>query len=77
MGQPKKREGLSFGSFFIFFLLPLNLPYVNWASQEGCLFYLKSSLLSSDLPLFYFLRLFPFLCFSHCYSGLLFPILTT
>ena len=30
-----------------------------------------------DLPLFYFCRLFPSLCFSHCHSGLLFPILTT
>ena len=33
-----------------FFLFPLDLPYVNWASQEGCLFYLRSS----NLPLFYF-----------------------
>ena len=27
--------------FYVFvfvFLLPLSLPYVNWASQEGCLF---------------------------------------
>ena len=60
-----------------FYLLPLGLPYVNWASQECCLFYLRSSLWSSDLPLFYFLRLFPSLSFSHCHSGLLFPILTS
>ena len=32
----------------------LGLPYVNWASQECCLFCLRSSLRSSDLPLFYF-----------------------
>ena len=26
-------------SFYMFFLLPLGLPYVNWASQECCMFY--------------------------------------
>jgi len=62
---------------FMLFLLPLRLPYVNWASQEGCLFYLRSSFWSSDLPLFYFHRLFPSLFFSPHHSGLLFPILTT
>ena len=62
---------------FMCHFLPLGLPYVNWASQECCLFYLRSSLWSSDLPLFYFHRLFPSLSFSHCHSGLLFPILTT
>ena len=30
--------------FFFFFAPPLGLPYVNWASQECCLFYLTSSL---------------------------------
>ena len=40
--------------FFYIFLLPLGLPYVNWASQVCCLFYLRSSLWSPDLPLFYF-----------------------
>ena len=45
----KRSPGLNFGSsFYMFFLLPLNLPYVNWANQEGCLFYLRSSLQSSD-----------------------------
>ena len=58
-----------------FFLLPMDLPYVNWASQECCLFYLRSSLWSLDLP--YFCGLFPSLSFSHCHSGFLFPILTT
>ena len=42
-----------------FFLLFISLPYVNCASQKGCLFYLRSSLRSSDLPLFYFCGLFP------------------
>ena len=60
---------------FICFLLSPGLPYVNWDSQECCLFYLRSSLQSSDLPLFYFHRLSPSLSSSHCHSGLLFPIL--
>ena len=62
---------------FMFFLLPLDLPCVNRASQECCLFYLWSSFWASDLPLFYFRGLFPSLFFSHRYSGLLFPILPT
>ena len=62
---------------FICFFLPPGQPYVNWTSQECCLYYLRSSLLSSDLPLFYFHGLFPSLSFSHCHFGLLFPILTT
>ena len=53
------------------------LPCGNRASQECCLFSLKSSLWSSDLPLFYFCVLFSSLSFSHRHSGLLFPILTT
>ena len=28
--------------FFFFSLLPLGLPYVNWASKECCFFYLRS-----------------------------------
>ena len=80
---PKRREEErgpwpNFGSsFYMLFLLPLGLPYVNWASQECSLFYLRCSLWSSDLPLFYFHGLFPSLFFSHCHSGLLFRILTT
>ena len=62
--------------FLYVFFLP-GLPYVNWASQESCLFYLRSSLWSLDLPLFCFPRLFPSLSFSHHRSGLLLPILTT
>ena len=34
---------------FYMFFPPLGLPYVNWASQDCCLFYLRSSLWSSDL----------------------------
>ena len=76
--KEKRSPQLNFGSsFHRFFLLPLGLPYVNWASQECCWFYLRSSLLSSDLPLFCFHRLFPSLSFSHSHLGLLFPTLTT
>ena len=53
--EKKRDQRPNFGSFYcMFFLLTLSLPYVNWASQEGCLFYLKFSLQSLDLPLFYF-----------------------
>ena len=62
---------------YVFFSSPLDLPYINWASQECYLFYLRSSLWSSELPLFYFCWLFPSLSFSHGNSGLLFPILAT
>ena len=80
-GRARERAGerdLALWLLFLYvFFLPLGLPYVNWASQECCLFYLRSSLGSSELPLFYFRGLFPSLSFSHCPSGLLFPILTT
>ena len=59
---------LNFGSSFYVcvcvFLLSLSIPYVNWASHEGCLFYLPFSHQYSDLPLFYFPGLFPCLSFS-------------
>ena len=58
---------------FLYVFLFLGLSCVNWASQECCLFYLRSS----DLPFFYFCGLFPSLSFSHYHFGLLFPILTT
>ena len=59
-----KGEGLICLGFFlscVCLLSTLSLPYVNWASQEGCLFHLRFSLWSwsSDLPLFYVHRLFP------------------
>ena len=89
-GRERKREGekererkgetspsLPLWLLFLCFFPPLGLTYVNWASQECCLFYLKSSVWSSDLPLFYFHGLFPYLSFSHRHSGLFCPILTT
>ena len=50
--RERERE-LALAPFFIcFFFFFLGLSYVNWASQECCLFYLRSSLRSLDLPLF-------------------------
>ena len=75
-----KREASSpiLASLFIyFFLLPLGLPFVSWASQKRSLFYLRSSFWSLELPLFYFCGLFPSLTFSHLHPVLLFPSLTT
>ena len=64
--QREERPEAQFWLLFLWvFLLPLNLPRLNWAGQEGCLFHLRFSLFSSDLPLFYFHRLFPSLSFSH------------
>ena len=74
---PNERDPWPFGSYFHMYFHPLGLSYVNWASQECCLFYLRSSLQSLDLPLFYFHGLFPSLSFSHRHSGLLFLILPT
>ena len=71
--RESERARTSFGSSFY----SLGLSYVNWASQECCLFYLRSSLWSSDLLLFYFRWLFPSLSFSHRHFGLFFPILPT
>ena len=45
--------------FSYIFFLSLGLAYADWVSQECCLFYLRSSLWSLDLPLFYFCGLFP------------------
>ena len=79
--KTKRREVPIFLGFLFLYicLLPTEpaLPCVNWASQEGCLFYLRSSLWSLDLPLFYFHGLFPSLYYSHHHIELLFPILTT
>ena len=73
----EERPWPNFGSCFcVLFLLTLSLPYVNWVSQEGCLFYPRSSFRSSDVSLFYFPRLLLSLSFSHCHFELLFPILT-
>ena len=66
-GTQGRESERALGSSFCMFL-PLGLPYANWASQECCLLYLKSSLQSSDLPLFYFRGLFPSLSFSHFWT---------
>ena len=52
----RERETQPFAFSFYMFPAP-GLPYVNWVNQECCLFYLRSSLWSSGLPLFYFLGL--------------------
>ena len=77
LAHRRERERESFGSSFYVFLSPMGLPFVNWVSQECCLFYLRSSLQYSDLSLFYFRGLFSSLSFSRRHLGLLFPILTT
>ena len=65
--DPKQERGSILAPLYMFFLLPLSLPYVNWAIQEGCLFHLR----------FHFYEIFLSLSFSHHHFGLLFPILTT
>ena len=62
---------------FISFSSPWACPMQIGLSQVRCFLYLRSSLWSLDLPLFYFRGLFSSLSFSHCHFGLLFPILTT
>ena len=73
---PKLKSVLA-SSFYIFVYCSLKPPYVNWASQEECVFHLKFSLQPSDFLLFHFWGLFLSLSFSHRHFGLLFPILTT
>ena len=76
--QKMRREERPEAQFWLLFLyvFPLSLPMYR-ASQEGCLFHLRLSLWSSDLPLVYFHGFFPSLSFNHHHCGLLFPILTT
>ena len=74
---PILQQSLLASSFYTFVSMPLSLPYADWASQESCFFHLRFSLRSVDFLLFHFHGLFPFLSFSHCHFGLLFPILTT
>ena len=75
--REEKTEAQFWLLFLCFFLPALSLPYVNWSSQEGCLFYLRFSLWSLDLPFFHFWGLVPSLSFSHHHFELFFPILTT
>ena len=51
-GERERESWLWF--FYLYVYLSLGLSYVNWATQECCLFYLRSSFWSSDLLLFYF-----------------------
>ena len=63
-GLTQKKRGAQLWLFFLYVCSPLpNLPYVNWAIQEGSLFHWKFSLQSSDILLFYFCGLFPFFVF--------------
>ena len=50
----RRRERRELWLLFLYVFLSLGLSYVNWASQEYCLFYVRFSLRSSDFPLFYF-----------------------
>ena len=81
--RPKRREEkrspwLNFCSlFYTCVSSPLSLPFVNLASREGCLFYLRFSLQFLGLPLF-FLRDFSLLCLlASTTLDSIFPILTT
>ena len=56
VGGGRERERALWLLFLYAFSL-LGLSYVTWASQACCLFYLRSSLRSLDLPLFYLLGL--------------------
>ena len=74
--QREKGERRGLWLLFLYVSLALGLSYVNWAGQECCLFYLRFSLQSSDLPLFYF-QAFPSRSFTHHHSVLFFAILNT
>ena len=54
----RRRETWPFDFSFYVFFLPLGLPCVSWAGQECCLFYLRSSLRSSGLPLTFLCSIF-------------------
>ena len=78
-GGGKREGGRERESTRVLWLLLLYVFSSPWAcpmqiglSQECCLFYLRSSPWSSDLPLFYFCRLSPSLSFSHLHFGLFF-----
>ena len=49
--RERRRERERFGSSFYMFFLPRACPVQIGLSQDCCLFHLKSSLWSSDLPL--------------------------
>ena len=54
-GEKEREKALWLLLLYVFF--PLGLPYANWA-QLGVLFYLKSSLRSSDLSLTFLCSIF-------------------
>ena len=58
----QNKRGAKFWLLFLHFFFPSS-SYVNWVSQEGCLFHLRNSLWSLDLPLFHFHGLLPSLTF--------------
>ena len=53
-GREREPEGEKKALAPLFMFLSLGLSYVNWAGQDCFLFYLRFSLRSLDLPLFYF-----------------------
>ena len=58
--RKEEKEPQPFGSSLYMFSSPPPGPALcKLGRQECCLFYLRSSLQSLDLPLLYFLRLFP------------------
>ena len=64
LNQKMRREASAqFWLLFHVFPLPRGLPSVSWAGREGYMFYLRTSLLSSDIASFYFSWAFPFLVF--------------
>ena len=56
--QERERERALWPLFLYVIFPPLGLPYVNWASQECCLFYLRSLFRSSELPLTFLCSIF-------------------
>ena len=57
-GEETRESPDHLAPLFICLFLPLGLPCVNWASQECCLFYLRFSLRSLDLPLTFLCSIF-------------------
>ena len=63
--REREKEGIHVGEteqestwlLLLYVFFPLGLPYANWA-QPGVLFYLKSSLWSSDLSLTFLYSIF-------------------
>ena len=61
--RARDRETPALRLLFMFFLLRLDLPCVNRASRQFCLFHLWSSSRSLELPFVLFLRAVPFFGF--------------